>query len=197
MKRWCLIVVCALLAGAAFARGPQHKDRTNVILALIRARAERQHDSWFADGDFPRSIQSLRLLHALFPTDYDLETDLGWMLENVEDYADAIKVYIDYRKANPTDPNGPYPEAEFYFREHLYAKVPPLIEPVLRLGTHDPNTYRILAISYERLGLYQDSERIWDAYLAFKKDDGQAKVNRARVEKKRLGLLPAKPPART
>jgi tetratricopeptide (TPR) repeat protein len=136
------------------------------------------------------------VLHELFPHDYELETDLGWMLENVEDYGAAIVVYRSYRKAYPKDPEAYYPEAELYFRERLYSKVPPLIEPSLRLGAHPhPNSYRILAGSYERLGLFKDSKRVWDAYLAFTADDGQAKVNRDRVEKKRLGQWPPKPVA--
>ncbi len=189
MKRTLSLVVLAGLAALSLASGPTQKDRSGQILNIIRGRATQQHNAWFNDGDYPRAIQSIKVLHQLFPHDYDLETDLGWMLENVEDYAGAISVYVAYRKAYPKDPEAYYPEAELYFRERLYTKVPPLIEPSLRLGTHPhANSYRILALSYERMGLFGDSERIWDNYLSFTKDDGQAKVNRDRVEKKRLGL---------
>jgi len=196
MRRLAILAACLAVVTAAFARGPAQPDRTNLILEMVRGRATQQHDVWFGDGDFPRAIQSIRVLHELFPHDYALETDLGWMLENVEDYGGAIAVYMNYRKAFPKDPEAYYPEAELYFRERLYTKVPPLIEPSLRLGIHPhANSYRILAGSYERLGLFKDSERIWDTYLAFTKDDGQAKVNRNRVEKKRLGEWPPpKPP---
>ena len=188
MRRLGLLAACVVLIATACAQGPQQHDRTSLILDMVRGRATQQHDLWFKDGDFPRAIQSIRVLHELFPHDYDLETDLGWMLENVEDYGGAIAVYISYRKAFPKDPDACFPEAELYFRERLYSKVPPLIEPSLRLGPHpQPNAYRILAISYERLGLFKDSERIWDSYLALSKNDGQAKLNRDRVEKKRLG----------
>ncbi|MHB8635716.1 MAG: hypothetical protein ACYC96_04500 [Fimbriimonadaceae bacterium] len=196
MRTIAILVTCAAIAGSAVARGPVQPDRTDLILEMVRGRATQQHDAWFDDGDFPRAIQSLRVLHELFPHDYGLETDLGWMLENVEDYGGAIAVYVSYRKAFPKDPEAYYPEAELYFREHLYAKVPPLIEPSMRLGQRpQANSYRILAGSYERLGLFKDSERVWDTYLAFAKDDGQAKVNRARVEKKRTGAWPPKPVA--
>ena len=194
MKRWTLLIMCAAIAASAVAHGRQPTDRTRLILELVRGRATQQHDAWFADGDFPRAIQSIRVLHELFPSDYGLETDLGWMLENVEDYGSAITVYINYRKSFPKDPEAYYPEAELYFREKLYSKVPPLMEPALRMpGSRDPNSYRILANSYERLGLFNDSKRVWDKYLAFSKD-GQAKLNRHRVEKKRLGLWPAPKP---
>jgi hypothetical protein len=196
MKRIVVFAMCMVVAAAAVAHSPQKQDRTSLILDLIRGRATQQHDVWFKDGDFPRAIQSIRVLQQLFPHDYDLETDLGWMLENVEDYGGAIAVYIEYRKAFPLDPDAPYPEASLYFREHLYSKVPPLIEPSLRLGSHpQANAYRILANSYEHLGLFKDSERVWDTYLAFATTDGQAKVNRGRVEKKRLGEWAPKPAA--
>jgi tetratricopeptide (TPR) repeat protein len=134
------------------------------------------------------------VLHELFPDDYALETDLGWMQENVENYGAAISTYIAYRKAHPNDPEAYFPEADFYSRERLYAKVPPLIEPSLKLKTRPhANSYRILANAYERLGFFSDSLRIWDLYLSFAKNDGQAKLNRARVEKKRNGQYqPAK-----
>ena len=196
MKKIAILIACAALAAVVAAKGPGQKDRSALILNMVRSRATQQHDAWFNDGDYPRAIQSIRVLHELFPHDYELETDLGWMLENVEDYGGAIAVYIEYRKSFPKDPEAYYPEAELYFREHLYAKVPPLIEPSLKLGSHPhANSYRILAGSYERLGLFSDSKRIWDAYLAFTKDDGQAKANRDRVEKKRLGEWPPKPVA--
>lgn len=197
MKRCVIFVCCAALVAAAVAQSPQKPiDRSKLILQIARERASRQNDAWFNDGDFPRAIQSLRVLHELFPHDYDLETDLGWMYENVEDYGSAISLYIAYRQGFPGDIDSEYPEAELYFRRKLYSKVPPLVEPALRRGTKDPNSFRILAISYERLGLFQDSKRVWDAYLVVAPNDEQAKNNRERVEKKRTGALQVKPSAK-
>lgn len=188
MKRIAVFVGLSALTIAAFARGPVQPDRTETILRLMRERASQQHDVWFELGDFPRAVASLKILHEVFPHDYALETDLGWMQENVEQYGDAIGTYIAYRKAWPDDPEAYFPEAQFYFNEHLYAKVPPVLEPSLKLATRPhANSYRILASAYERMGLYADSLRIWDLYLSFTKDDPQAKLNRAKVERKRKG----------
>ncbi len=83
-----------VLTIAALAKGPAQSDRSDLILQMMRARASQQHDIWFELGDYPRAIQSLRLLHEIFPHDYALETDLGWMEENVENYPSAIGTYI-------------------------------------------------------------------------------------------------------
>ena len=188
MKRLAAFIGLSALTIAAFARGPVQPDRTETILRLVRERASQQHDIWFELGDYPRAVASLKLLHELFPHDYALVTDLGWMQENIEQYGDAISIYVSYRKAWPDDPEAYFPEAQFYYNERLYAKVPAIIEPSLKLATRPhPNSYRILASSYEHMGLYADSLRIWDLYLSFAKNDGQAKVNRAKVERKRTG----------
>ncbi len=79
--------------------------------------------------------------------------------------------------------------------KRLYAKVPPVLEPSIKLATHPhPDTYRLLASSYEHLGLFADSLRVWDLYITFAKKDPQALVNRARVEKKRTGQIAAEAP---
>lgn len=163
-------------------------SRVKGILEFIRGEASSQHDVWFDDGDFPRSVQSLKILHSLFPADYSLLTDLGWMLENIQENSSALITYKKYATRYPEDAEAAYPEAEFYFRNKLWSKVPPIIEPSLKLKPHPhPNSYRILARSYEMMGLLKDSQRVWDEYLAIDPNDGQAKVNLARVLKKMRG----------
>jgi tetratricopeptide (TPR) repeat protein len=196
LKAVALVAVVAT-AAVAFAGPPvTHPDndhqseraelkRVPAILDLVRDTATHQHDAWFTDGDFPRAIQSLKVLNKLFPHDYQLVTDLGWMLENVHDEGTAIVVYKEYAKTFPDDPEAAYPEAEFYFRNKLFSKVPPIIEPSLKLKSRPhPNSYRMLARSYEKLGLFEDAKRVLDTYLAIAPTDGQAKANRERITKK-------------
>ncbi len=140
----------------------------------------RQVDVWFKEGDYPRLIQLLRFRIEVYPNDYDLATDLGWMLQNVERRPDALEVYRRYAKLNPNDPDGPFPEANYYFQQKEYDKVPPLLEPTLSMKPH-PNSYRILAHAYERSGKLQDSKRVWELYLSRHPDDETAKNNLKRV----------------
>ena len=55
-----------------------------------------------------------------------------------------------------------------------------LVVPTLERHLH-PNSYRILAHSYERLGRFKDSKRVWEAYLQVHPEDETAKKNLQRV----------------
>ena len=146
----------------------------------------RQADVWFKDGDFPRVIQELKFIYALAPNDYDIATNLGWMFENIEEWDKALAVYIKYRKENPSDPDAPFPEAHFYFAKKAYAKVPPILEPSLKMHPH-ANTFRQLAHAYERLNMLADAKRVWLQYISQDPNDLAAKANLAKVERKMKG----------
>jgi tetratricopeptide (TPR) repeat protein len=169
--------------------------RVRAIWQAAHSRLELQNDYWFEAGDFPRTIQALRVMQNLYPYDYDSITNLGWLLESTEQWDEALAVYIRYGKDNPDDPDAHLPEANFYFMKKAFAKVPPLLEPSISKKPH-ANSYRILAHSYERLGLLKDSARIWNAFIAASPSEAPAaKVNLARVERKMKGETPPPPPA--
>lgn len=168
---------------ASVSKPGAQPSRASEIWERAEVRASRQSDIWFKRGDYLRAIQLLRFRAALFPSDYDINTDLGWMLSNVEAHDEALSVYVRFRQNNPTDADAPFPEANFYFQRRAYAKVPPLLEPTLPKRPHS-NSYRILAHSYERMGLLQDSARVWRALLVRNPNDGAAKSNLERVESK-------------
>ncbi len=187
MRKWLVGIGLAATA-VSMAGQTQPADRTEGIWAYAVLRMQRQNDFWFRLGDFPRVIQSLRFQALIFPHNYDIVTNLGYMLENVEDRSSALAVYIKYRESNPEDPEAYYPEAEYYFKKKAWDKVPPLIEPSLKVGPGPPpNSYRILAHSYEHLNLLGDAVRIWKQYLAKAPADEMAKNNLSRVEKKLHG----------
>lgn len=166
--------------------------RMKRIWGSMMERITVQTDFWFEDGEFPRCIHLLRVQNVLDPKDYEIATNLGWMLENVQQYDEALATYVRFKIQNPNDKEAPYPEANFYFMKKAYAKVPPLLEPTLVKKPH-PNTYRILAHSYERMSLLADAMRVWDSYLKLNPADGAAKANRKRVEDKmKNGAKPKK-----
>lgn len=177
-----------LLAGLAVvatvrAQGAS-PDRTAAILEQMDSRFANQIDVLFDDGDFPASIQLLKFQAEMFPSDYEVWTNLGWMQENVEAYDAALATYVRYKRNNQgTDPDAALPEAMFYFNRHLYAKVPPLMEPVIKGKCH-PNAFRILAKSYEKQGMLADAVRVYRALTIRDPNDGAAKTNLKRVEAK-------------
>lgn len=189
---WKLVLAVGLAAfflGTAEAKKqPTKADQARLkrIMDLADVRLSTQADTWFTDGDYPRAVSILRYRAALDPKNYEIHTDLGWMLENIERWSEALAVYIKFRKANPSDPDAGLPEANFYYLKKAYAKVPPLMEEAIKKQPH-PNAFRILAGSYERMGLLEDAKRVWDRYIGLHPNDAQAKVNRERVIKKISG----------
>lgn len=152
-------------------------------MTAVNDRLSTQADAWFEDGEFPRALQLLRVHYELVPNDYEVATNLGWMLENTEQFDEALAVYVRYKNENPKDPDGTFPEANFYYMKKLYAKVPALLEPSIPRKPHG-NSYRILAHSYERLNMFKDSVRIWDIYIRLNPNDEAARNNRKRVASK-------------
>ncbi|HRF61099.1 MAG TPA: hypothetical protein PLH94_14445 [Fimbriimonadaceae bacterium] len=171
-------------AGLHGKRSNSQTGRLAVIWDAAEERMARQADAWFKDGDYPRVIQLLRFRGELYPDDEEANSDLGWMLENVEEEGEALKVYQTFRRRNPQNPDGPWLEASYRFRKKDYAPIPALLEPTIAKEPH-PNSYRTLAHAYERTSRLADSERIWVTYLARFPDDETAKANLRRVREKR------------
>ncbi len=184
--RATLIGLCVAVTGAAWASGMQTSssgNRMGRIMTSVNDRLGTQADAWFEDGEFPRALQLLRVHYELMPNDYEVATNLGWMLENMELFDEALAVYVRYKNENPKDPDATFPEANFYYMKKLYAKVPALLEPSISRKPHG-NSYRILAHSYERLNMFKDSVRIWDVYIRLNPNDEAARNNRKRVASK-------------
>ncbi len=183
MKRWVVIGLMLIGVLASAAGTPKKQPRQDLIWDTVHNRFVDQLDYWFEDGDYPRCVQLLKVMSELDPDDYEIATDLGWMLENIEMDAEALSVYVRFRKENVKDADATFPEANYYYKQGLFAKVPSLLEGSLPLKPH-ANSWRILAHSYEKMGQLSDSKRIWTGYLKLNPDDGPAKVNLKRVEGK-------------
>jgi tetratricopeptide (TPR) repeat protein len=171
------------------AQSPRPKvaaqDKAGEIWNFATDRLTTQEDSWFEDGDYPAAIQLLRVTRELHPNDWELVTNLGWMLENVQEMDEALTVYQRYEKDNPNDPDAALAIADYLFRRKDYAPIPALLESKIGPGKRPhPNNFRILAHAYEKLGKFSDAERIWKAYIAIAPGDGTAKNNLNRIEKK-------------
>lgn len=177
------LIACAALGGHG---GQPDPARMDAIWAEANNRVADQVDVWFDDGDYPKVIQLLKMHTEMFPADYDIATNLGWMQENVQDYPAAIKTYERFRERNPHDPDAALALAEFYFRQKRYKDVIPLMEPAI-VGKPHPNAFRMLAHSYEKLGDLKNSERVWKLYIARAPSDLTAQANLRRVEKKLQG----------
>ena len=176
-------MITGIALAAALSLGAPTLDRSAYIMSVAGDRMVHQEDIWFQDGEFPTDIQVLRVEAEMYPADYDIWTNLGWMQENVHDWDGALSTYVRYRRSNPNEPDAALPEAFYYQSKKLYAKIPALLEPEIKHACH-PNNFRILASAYEKQGMLADSERVWKIYLQRDPTDGAAKHNLDRVEKK-------------
>jgi len=188
-----LFLACALLVGVAVAGNSQNKPdpkRIDAIWGVVSSRITHQSDVWFDSGDFSVCVNILRFMAQANPGDFNDATNLGWMLENTDQVDQAVAEYARYQRENPHTGKGPFPLAYFYFYHKAFAKVPPLLEPTLPLNP-ESNNYRLLAHAYDRLGMLNDSVRVWQALIARHPEDLPAKKNLAQVQSK-LGAAPTK-----
>jgi len=175
--------IIALLVASVASLGFTQNERQETIWNAYDSRMVNQVDRWFRDGDFPRCIQMLKINHELKPFDYEITTDLGWMLGNIERPDEELQIYIEYRKAYPNYKDAALPEATFYFLKKMYDKIPAILEPKMDMRPH-PNNFRVLAHAYEKLGRLEESKTTWEKYIRLMPSDETAKNNLNRVLKK-------------
>ena len=186
MQRFAILVSALMVVGMASARPQEAASRQEAIWNEVDEQLIAYVDGNFHDGDIPRAIHGCRLRYVMHPDDWDAVTDLGWLLESTEREGEALSMYIKYQSDYPERRDSAYAVVEFWFRKKAYAKIPPLVEPELAKTPH-ANMYRWLAHSYEKLGRYLDSVRVWDELLALSPGDQAAKNNRERVKQKLKG----------
>ena len=159
------------------------KARQAVIWNAVYNRMNTQIDIWWELGDFPKIINLLRFQAELYPKDYEVATNLGWMYENIRDDKNAEAAYARYQGRNPEDPDAVLPAVQKAYMQKNYKRVITLATPAIeRKGVH-PNVFRLLAHSYKKTGDYKNSLRIWDLYLAGHPDDLPGQKNRESVKK--------------
>ena len=191
LKHAAIAFLTLAVAAGAHAQHATEQQRLDSIWYAATNRMSQQCDLWYKHGEYLRCIQLLKIETAILPYDFESVSLLGWFQQSTDDEAGELATYVNYRKMNPGDPLGPYLEAMYYYRKKLYAKVPPLLEPLLKQQPPpDANVYRELAHCYEDMDLLADSKRVWEAYLAVSPNDPAAKKNLERVEKKLKGEVP-------
>lgn len=159
-------------------RDPEELEIDEVLVD----RFARQQDRWFRDGDYPASIQCLRYEYEVYPFSEDVNTSLGWMYGNTSQYDKEIAAYMEYSRRNPDSLDAPYPAAQHYYIKRNFVMAAHLLAPVAKRKEHShPNTYRILANCYARLGLASEAIKVYDLYLSFAPDDATALAHRNRL----------------
>ena len=183
MKKFLILLG---LLGSSLAFGQENlSEADREILISMRNRMQMQQSQWFDDGDFPHAIRSLEFQVKVLPFDYEAVTNLSYMYKNVEDYGNELAILVWFKETFPNMPDSAYPLAEFYYLKRSYRMVVSLLSPVVeKFPNQHPNTYRILAHSYDRTGMFKQALATWDAYIKLAPNDEAAKVNRDKVQQK-------------
>jgi tetratricopeptide (TPR) repeat protein len=172
-------IICGLISTVTA------QDRSAEIWSHIDYRFDREMNLLYEDGNFPLVVEMLKVQLSYDPKNYDTFTNLGWMLENIERFDEAEKLYKQFQADYPKSSDGAYPLGYFYYMRKRYQDCINVLEPSLKLKpTPHPNTFRLLGKSYERLNKFNDAIRVWQLQLKAYPKDGPAKVNIDRVKAK-------------
>lgn len=167
----------------------QSSDRMGRIEGAFQDRLNAETSELFDNGEFPRAIGVLMVQTRYWPTDYERATDLIWMLGNIRDRPRELGEAAWFRITNSENPDAWYPEAQVHFMDRAYPAVVPLLTRAVQVSQRtgrplQPNGWRLLAHSYDRVGLLDLSLRTWDEYIRLAPDDLAAQRNRERVAQK-------------
>ncbi len=192
-----LVFVGIALVSLGFSQAPKKEalgkakvpksssSREAEIWGAFNDRLTTQIDVWFKDGEFLKAIQIIGAQYELDPKDYEVATNLAWMLENVEEWDKGLAVYKRYAKDNADSPDAFQPLAESYFLKRKFTEAIAVLSPIVgKVPKLHPNMYRMLGTSYERVKKYKEAIPIWEMYIKLAPNDGQAKVNLERVKSK-------------
>lgn len=152
------------------------------IQEAMLSRLNQERDGWFGEGDYPAVTHNLEYVVRWTPNDYERVTDLGWMYSNMRQFDRELSVYVRFRQNNPEMADAPFPEANFLYRRDAFARVIALLRPTIDMEPKPhPNNYRMLAQSYEKMGLLQEAVKVYDALLAYVPEDATSARNRDRI----------------
>lgn len=170
------------LIGLALVTPAADSARIDEILDTADGVVVEAIDEWFQHGEWSRALHATRYRAFQFPHDYDVVTDYGFLLENMERADQALALYRKFHHDNPLDKDAWLPEITFHFIRKNYAEVIRITEPRLALKPH-PNHYRMLGQSYEKLDKLDDAIRIFEIFKKDFPNDPTADANLNRVKK--------------
>jgi hypothetical protein len=160
----------------------QDRDRVSEILMHAETRASNEADSAFQLGDYPTIIQNQKIRFELAPWDFDLATNLVWMLGNDDNDGESLAYAKKFRLLNSSNPDKGFAEAELYTRWKMYARIPAVLEPDIKMvPPPHRNSFTLLSQAYIRMKLWEDAVRVLDVAIKHYPDEAIFVRNRARA----------------
>ena len=183
MARRTLIVVTMLMAAAlpGWCR-PQTaaSDKAEAIadgtMTLINAFV----DAHWHKGEYNHIINLYRMIVAAHPDEMDAYANAGWLLWSLGRDADAVAIYKQGMRANPTS-SFMYDElGQYYYRKKDYPQALGYYESAAKYKDVQPYTLHFLAHCYEKTGAMDKCLKIWER-AAKNTNDANAQRHRDRV----------------
>lgn len=160
----------------------QDGNRVGQILMHAEERASSEADAAFQLGDYPTIIQNQKIRFEITPWDFDLATNLVWMLGNVENNGESLAYAKRYRLLNPNNPDKGFAEAELYTRWKMYSRIPAVLEPDIQMvPPPHRNSFTMLSQAYIRMKMWEDAVRVLDVALKHYPEEAIFVRNRARA----------------
>jgi tetratricopeptide (TPR) repeat protein len=145
------LILHAFVAAMSMATPIQMSSTAQAIIEQADSVVAQRADDIFRNGDWNTVAQLLRMRAAQFPTDYEVVTDYGFILESLEVPEDALAVYRQFEIDAPNDPDKRLPEATFWYKRKQYAVVIRVLKSELARKPHH-TAYHMLALAYEKIG---------------------------------------------
>jgi hypothetical protein len=150
----------ALVLAFGFGVCTAQQDRTASMWSGIGDALTKRADELYHSGEWESCVPILKMLRSMYPDDESVASDLVFMLKNNDRKDEALKEAIRYRNEHPKSVSAANDLALIYFQEKLYARIPPVLEPFVKISSNI-ESFTMLGRSYEELGLPGEALRIW------------------------------------
>lgn len=162
-------------------------NRVDQIIDKVIERLDSESDNIFERGDFPKTIQIVRIRMELYPSDEETTTNLIFLLRSVLDESGALALAKRYKDENPQNPDRALAEAQLYWQWRQYSRIPKVLLPdINRIPAPHQNTFRMLGHAYGRMGFESEALKVWE--MALKAYPGDELFEQLREKsKKKLG----------
>jgi hypothetical protein len=175
------LAVSAVLLGQSL--GPADVKVADQIISATDEYVIGHVDRQFVDGFWEEILPLLRWRREIYPTDYDVVTDLGFLLTSGKKVEEALTLYRQYERDVPTDPDRFLPRGGLFYLQKKWPQVIEALVPTRGTPCH-PNNLRMLAKAYEETGDLKNAEATFAEFVKRFPNDGPAKKNLERVRGK-------------
>jgi len=186
-----IVVVLLTLPGFGACQGksaaPGGKTEAEGIVDSVIDRLWVLTDLHWHKGEYNHIVNLCRMVTAADPSRVDAYGNAGWLLWSMDRDAEAVALYQEGLKANPTS-YYMYDEIGYYYflRKKDYPAAVKYLEQAAKMPDARALTLHSLAHAYEKTGNLEMCVKTWER-AAKDPEDAAARTNLTRIRKKIRG----------